>query len=1624
MVDNRQEMADKLFQAMDIITSKRLSSLAFDTTSVCTIEEIENLKEGAYRVFDGSSRFTAYAPDEKEYSVNQRVYVKIPNGDYDAYKIITGPYVGKNDNSIAYISPFNQFIDVSGDLVQDDIECGLTANNMDESAIHIWSSDSFDYQGFNRLGISAEFMTFLNQSTIEGQYGLCLRLFTESKTGAGEVYSFYLDSSDMYGNPYNYSAYFKQEQLYDISGLYKIKRAELYFYQKNNFILRDGTYLNYKTDNIFVNNIYVAFGYDATAFNTDTILLTTNSPLTYSNKKPSNIKKVELRWIHINDEEKAYVIDTEAEIPSNATITWYRLTDTENNENPTDPFWHQVETDDRMKYQFEPDYNINRNGVKVIIEFPNAASITNSLKTSHALSLLIEDCKQQISNTTISSAVQNALDNLLQIENLEELSSYFKEQVLNQLGDFQDEVLPSATAVYDYIIEQREQTRYYYSEPLYFDSEDSQAQDITNTLQALTIEVDPEGYKGIYNLYDETKNLINATESYRLRNLTAKYKTLDKLQSAESITWYFPKVSTMIQAPELGKEYNEGDEYITDASDLGHPGYCAIRRKGIETTEELPEGVQFIDLNQKFRIKDYYLNSANNNMIFCEVVRNRLTYSTSTILLFGPAGSNGTKATLKVRMLQDGEEVNAITISDKQDSIVEFKVELYDYNNNLVNNINPGFSWFSQGEARLNLDVAAGVINIGTPHSLNEYAGFILKTSVPWQGITLESLTPIAFKTSQSSFAAFEGATHIVYDSSGARPSFYKAPYKLYDIDWNLQTNVEWRGHVKDVDLTDTESKSARFYPTIVNDIIVPTVMYYTGIETYSVIARANDADVWVQPIVICQNQYESTVLNEWTGDLTIDEKNGIILSTVVGAGVKNHDNTFSGVLMGDVGSVEDSSNHSGLGLYGFHKGAQSFGFNVDGTAFLGKSGSGRITFNGNKGIIQSANYDGTYGTHLDLDDSILHLYGSSGKIAFDTSTNSTSLMEISTGDSTLISIAKDNYFLQTANYTDSSGTKFDLLNSTLSMHGKGGNLFINTSAQDTLFKINNSNGVCLMNIGDEYYLCSSNYATGEGKQTAGTIFNIGEGYINSVASKGAVLISTRNEDPYFQITNSAKPLVYMAAASQYICSSNYTTNEAGQHIIGTIFNISEGYIRSASEMGSILISTQGNEPYFQITHQDKSLIHMASDYQYMCSSNYATNESGQQSAGTIFNIGEGYIKSVLGKSSVLISTKEEEPYFLISSTSGTDLIKISQQEAIIQTAGYTDNITGARLDLSSGGFNINGFSEEGFLKIGTVETDTPINVNDTFKVSWDGYIEAQGELTIPSGQIGGWSINAFGIYNVSAIEQNGTYIYGDGMQLYSGNKIAEGENAIRRIIVGDFDSIGSDSNAPTLNMGNPYFIVRNDGSMVCNSASFNYGTINQAAISEGTISKAAISEGTIVNAAINNATIKSGTIDAVTITGNCTVNGTFSGGTISGSTFTGGSISVDGLITCQGLHIGEANYEPRIYGANFLITSMSGEGNLSSSANILTDESSISLNSTKPEKIYTGLSNSDLSINGSVEVEGIWYNFTAKLPTHQHEITTLPNIPTSVSFNKKSIYVQNKRVFSGVRLLGDKVGE
>lgn len=114
-----------------------------------------------------------------------------------------------------------------------------------------------------------------------------------------------------------------------------------------------------------------------------------------------------------------------------------------------------------------------------------------------------------------------------------------------------------------------------------------------------------------------------------------------------------------------------------------------------------------------------------------------------------------------------------------------------------------------------------------------------------------------------------------------------------------------------------------------------------------------NDAVYVYQPIVLAQNQYASSLVNQWdNGTLTLDEENGAMLGRMIAAGTKNNINQFTGIMMGDWSPKADESLNE-TGLYGYENGQQSFGFKSDGTAFIGKEGAGRIEFDGNTAMIK-----------------------------------------------------------------------------------------------------------------------------------------------------------------------------------------------------------------------------------------------------------------------------------------------------------------------------------------------------------------------------------------------------------------------------------------------------------------------------------------------------------------------------------------------------------------------------------------------------------------------------------------------------------------------------------------------
>lgn len=179
--------------------------------------------------------------------------------------------------------------------------------------------------------------------------------------------------------------------------------------------------------------------------------------------------------------------------------------------------------------------------------------------------------------------------------------------------------------------------------------------------------------------------------------------------------------------------------------------------------------------------------------------------------------------------------------------------------------------------------------------------------------------------------------------------------------------------------LSEQETVESIYYPTInKNNELIPLSIYVEEAPVYGIVYQINEETIWTQPILVLQNRWASNVINKWDGKtLEINKDEGYILSNAFAAGKKEKDNSFSGVMLGDWSRTNTSPEITKkTGIYGFHKGSMSYAFKEDGTAFIGKSGFGRINFDGEKSTIYSEGYSKGQGMCLDLNDPFIHLKG------------------------------------------------------------------------------------------------------------------------------------------------------------------------------------------------------------------------------------------------------------------------------------------------------------------------------------------------------------------------------------------------------------------------------------------------------------------------------------------------------------------------------------------------------------------------------------------------------------------------------------------------------------------------
>ena len=82
---------ESIFQAIDVITEKRISEIKFDKTIDCIVTSDANSDKGEYEVKYQDIVFTAYSSNNTvKYKIDDNVYVLIPQGDFSVKKNIIG----------------------------------------------------------------------------------------------------------------------------------------------------------------------------------------------------------------------------------------------------------------------------------------------------------------------------------------------------------------------------------------------------------------------------------------------------------------------------------------------------------------------------------------------------------------------------------------------------------------------------------------------------------------------------------------------------------------------------------------------------------------------------------------------------------------------------------------------------------------------------------------------------------------------------------------------------------------------------------------------------------------------------------------------------------------------------------------------------------------------------------------------------------------------------------------------------------------------------------------------------------------------------------------------------------------------------------------------------------------------------------------------------------------------------------------------------------------------------------------------------------------------------------------------------------------------------------------------
>lgn len=968
--------SDKILDSIEITIQSALNKLNYDVTVQAIIEQIVNLDVGEYKVKYNGNIFSAFANDlSYTYDVGDNIYLKIPEGNFSNKKFIENKVNNKSlsendytslENSISPVGPtWNTFYNYSMDAVG--VIAGAPVGDLDsEEYIFQWDEDKGFHDPFLQyannyelIRIQAEFKTNLYNKHTKGNYGIELTFFTKNN----EDVNYRLEIGAFNGNPYELNVFTKQEVIVEaqknyLTGLKSIRLFEEDFEYDRYIVNGEVGDQNTEKENIFVKNIkidyverknlldnlyYLRIKTPKGKLFTDKITdLTLEGELIYNGQSILTKDNSVCRWF---ERDFSVMIGHEA-YDKNAGFGWREIKSDFN-----------ILAINKKQVLYEKEY-------KLLVTYNNNVIMSEEIMVSN--NDTIYDCG--IAQITEGDDIKLVIENYKDDKELVGEWYYslpdgsyrpFSADKLNTI-EVKDFLLYSSVTFYcsiydeDILIATR----------LHTIVNSSSQEDLTIT------------YVGEDSFRYDANGDITIEDSEKERTIECKLAWKEGYGTSYTLKWISP----------------DGSELIPGAA-------------GVDPEDSMISNLWVDNYNiLHYTIKQKYRVNYNNNTITIKIITlNEVEYTFKKEILFvkdGDQGTNGTTYIMAIRPCDDNEiklsGFNALTYrNNRWQDYLKLKGYIYK-DGELINDQTDKYS-FTYKWAAVNLRITEGlgsdlirIVGASAPTSNNsanlEYYVKLqvdIKDDINDEKTSLYAFYPIDIivgSLNKDLVDITDIPSYVKYTSSGTNPSFYSNNLTcLYnDIDYtaDIVSMNEDVLKINDLDSGRYLSPASKFFFEAKNNTSSDIGVLKCQIENNYII----------HSIIMYLDTYGNEAINSWdgtsvSGTFALDENSSITLnrqyyqklsngtfSTIslnsstykpntyyyqtsifapqMGAGEKDSQNRFSGVVMG-----KDSGQRQ-IGLYGYENGVNTFGLMQNGKAYFGASGNGRINIDGTSAII------------------------------------------------------------------------------------------------------------------------------------------------------------------------------------------------------------------------------------------------------------------------------------------------------------------------------------------------------------------------------------------------------------------------------------------------------------------------------------------------------------------------------------------------------------------------------------------------------------------------------------------------------------------------------------------------